>query len=120
DLASAWRRLSYSQADRGQTAEAIESIDRSIRWARRYMESRETPDAGQQLAESLSQAALLQQRRGRIAAAGEFAEEAVRLVEALPPDVRTSVERTPQFVRVLWLPARPQGGGGGGHEGRDR
>ena len=118
DLASAWRRLSYSQADRGQTAEAIESIDRSIRWARRYMESRETPDTGQQLAESLSQAALLQQRRGRIAAAGEFAEEAVRLVEALPPDVRTSVERTPQFVRVLWLAARRSGVDGDVERGR--
>jgi hypothetical protein len=65
DLASAWRRVSYSQADRGQTGESIASIERSIQWARRYMESDGTPDAGRHLADSLLDAALLQQRRGR-------------------------------------------------------
>jgi predicted Ser/Thr protein kinase len=106
DLACAWRRLSYSQADRGETAEAIASVERSIEWARRYKDGQGTPDAGRQLAESLLQAALLQQRRGRISTATEFAVEAVHLTDTLPPSSRTTVERTPQFIRGLWLTAR--------------
>src|SRR5262245_29375262 len=112
DLASAWRRVSYSQADAGQTGESIASIERSIEWARRYMESDDAPDAGRQLAESLAYAALLQQRRGRIAAAGDFAMEAVRRADTLPASARTAIERTPTFIRALWLAARQRGRAG--------
>jgi hypothetical protein len=106
DLASAWRRISYSQADRGQTPESIASIARSIAWARRYVEANRTADAASQLAESLFDAALLQQRRGSIAKAGELAAEGVRLLEPLPESVRAPIERTPPFVRASWLAAR--------------
>src|SRR5262245_31175524 len=112
DLASAWRRVSYSQADAGQTGESIASIERSIEWARRDMESDDAPDAGRQLAESLVYAALLQQRRGRIAAAGDFALEAVRRADTLPASARTAIERTPTFIRALWLAARQRGRAG--------
>src|SRR5262245_9299731 len=67
DLASAWRRVSYAQAARGRTPDSIASIERSILWARRYLATGLTPDAGSQLAESLLQAATLQRRRGIVA-----------------------------------------------------
>jgi hypothetical protein len=106
DLASAWRRLGYSQANRGQTAEGIASIERSIQWARRYMESSAAADAAGLLAESLLYATHLQSRRGGIAQAGPLALEGVRLVDTLALSRRTTLEQTPQFVRALPLAAR--------------
>jgi serine/threonine protein kinase len=116
DLASAWRRLSYSQAASGQTGKSIASIERSILWARRDMEVQGTPDARRQLADSLLHAAFMQQRRGRMAPAGELALEVVHLTETLPS--RAQVERTPQFVRALWLAARRRALLGDIEEGR--
>jgi hypothetical protein len=106
DLASAWRRVSYSQATRGQTPESIESIERSIRWGRRYVESGDTTAARAQLAESLLYATLLHQRRNKLAEAGRYAIEAVQLVDTLAPSSRAAIEKTPLLVRALPLAAR--------------
>ena len=106
DLASAWRRLSYTQADRGQTAASIASIEKSIHWGRRYLVSGDAADAGGQLAESLLYASFLQKRRGSTATAGQLALEAVRLVDTLPESRRTAIEHSQQFVRALFPAAR--------------
>src|SRR5262245_53464341 len=107
DLASAWRRVSYSQAARGRTPQGIESIERSIRWGRLYVESGGSADARSQLAESLLYATLLQKRRANMAAAGRYALEAIQLVDGLPGATRAALEKTPHFVRAL-LPAARQ------------
>jgi len=106
DLASAWRRVSYAQAARGRTAESIASIERSIGWARRYVETGVTPEAGSQLAESLLHAAILQMRRSNPAEAGRLASEALGIVDTLPASSRRLLEHTPQFVRTLLPIAR--------------
>jgi serine/threonine protein kinase len=106
DLASAWRRISYSQASRGQTPESIASIERSIEWGRRHRESTVAADAGGQLAESLLYAAILERRRGNTAESGRYALEGVELVDTLPESTRRALERSPQFVRALQPAAR--------------
>jgi hypothetical protein len=106
DLTSAWRRVSYAQAARGRTPESIASIERSVHWARRYVETSVTPDAGSQLAESLLHAATLQRRRSNPSEAGRLASEAVEIVDTLPKSSRRVLECTPQFVRALLPVAR--------------
>jgi hypothetical protein len=118
DLATAWRRVGYSQADRGQTAASLVSIERSIEWAKRYMESGAGSDAASQLAESLLYAALLHNRRGNMAKASDAALEAIRLVDTLPAPSRAARERTPHFLRALWLGARRRARAGDVEGGR--
>lgn len=101
DLASAWRRISYSQAARGETPKSLESIDRAIWWARRFVREKGSEEARVQLAESLLYASTLHQRRANYAQAGRTALEAIRLADTLPGARLTSLERIPHFVYAL-------------------
>jgi hypothetical protein len=103
DLTSAWRRVSYSQAARGQTPQSIGSIERSIRWGRQYLKSSDTVEARSQLAETLLYAALLHKRRRNMAEAARFALETIQHTDTLPQSSRAGMEKSPLFVRALPL-----------------
>jgi hypothetical protein len=106
ELAAAWRRLSYSHARSGRTQEGIESIQRSIEYARRSVAADGSPEARAGLAESLLYATTLRNRRGEIRPAGDHGVEAVRLIEALPAAQRSAIERKPEFFFALFSAAR--------------
>ena len=106
DLINAWRRLSYSQASRGQTPESINSIERAIEWGRRYILERNTDDARVQLAHSLLYAATFHQRRGELQQAGSYALEAIQLADKLPNAALSTLEKSPEFVRSMRPAAR--------------
>jgi predicted Ser/Thr protein kinase len=106
DLVNAWRRLSYSQASRGQTPESIRSIQRAIWWARRYVHGSNTDDARVHLARSLLYAAAFHERRGDMRQAGAHALEAIQLADTLPESSRAVLEKTPEFVRSMRSAAR--------------
>jgi serine/threonine protein kinase len=101
ELTSAWRRLSYTQAIRGQTPQSVESIRRSIEYARRYRAAGDTPAARAELGESLLYAAHLQVRRGYMRRAGEYAVEAIGLIDTLPAPARNEAARKPHFMHAL-------------------
>jgi hypothetical protein len=101
EMTTAWRRLSYTQATRGNTPQSVESIGRSIEYARRYRAGGDTPTAQAELAESLLYAALLQIRRGDRTSGGGYAVEAIRLIEGLPAASRGVIMEKPYFLRAL-------------------
>ena len=105
-LTSAWRRLSYSQSERGQTGQAVASIATSVRWARQWVRATPSMEARAQLADSLLYAALMHQRRGHFAQAGPLAMEAVQLVETLPEPARGQLARSLEFLHSLRPAAR--------------
>ena len=106
ELIEAWRRLSYSQASRGQTPESIASIEQAISWGRRYVQASHADDGRRQLAHSLLYAASFHQRRGDLRQAGIHALEAIQLADTLPEPGRAALERAPEYVRSLRSAAR--------------
>jgi serine/threonine protein kinase len=119
ELSSAWRRLSYTQAIRSQTPQSVESIRRSIEYARRYRAAGDTPAARVELGESLLYAAQLQVRRGYMRRAGESAVEAIKLIESLPAPARNAMVRKTHFLHALSAAAQQRARAGDVAGGRD-
>jgi tetratricopeptide (TPR) repeat protein/predicted Ser/Thr protein kinase len=119
ELANAWRRLGYTQATRGQTPQSVESIGRSIEYARRYRAGGDTAVARASLGESLLYAAHLEVRRGYMRNAGEYAVEAIGLIDTLPAPARDAVVRKPQFLQALSAAAHQRARAGDVPGGRD-
>jgi serine/threonine protein kinase len=119
ELTRAWRRLSYTQAIRGQTPQSVESIRRSIEYARRYRAAGDTPAARAELGESLLYAAHLHVRRGYMRRAGEYAVEAIELTDTLPAPARNAATRKPHFLHALSAAANQRARAGDVAGGRD-
>jgi hypothetical protein len=119
ELTSAWRRLSYTQATRGQTPQSVESIGRSLEYARLYRAAGDTPAARAALGESLLYGAHLEARRGYMRKAGEYAVEAIGLIDTLPPPARDAVVRKPHFLQALSAAAQQRARAGDIQGGRD-